>query len=234
MRALLEPTLDRWGIQLDEAQYEQFAVYAQELVRWNEKVNLTAITSLEGIAVRHFLDSLGCIRAWQVPPASLIDVGTGAGFPGLVLKIAWPQLRLVLADSVGKKTAFLQHLVTVLELTEVEIITARAEALGHDARYREQFEGAVARAVAGLPTLCELCLPLLAVGGRFVAAKGTGIAGELVAGRRAAGRLGGTLRQVLPVELPGVEGHQLVIIDKTKGSPDEFPRAVGVPTKRPL
>lgn len=234
MRAWLEPTLREWHITLSDAQFEQFERYADELLAWNAHTNLTAITAPSEIATRHFLDSLACARAWDVSPSSLFDIGTGAGFPGVPLKILWPQTRLLLADSVGKKTAFLQHLVTVLELTDVEIVTARAETLGRDPRYRQQFAGGVARAVASLQVLSELCLPLVAVGGCFVAPKGGDGAEEAVGARRAIGQLGGSIRSVLPVELPGVERRTLVVIRKTKLTPPHFPRAIGVPGKRPL
>ncbi|MBA3947513.1 MAG: 16S rRNA (guanine(527)-N(7))-methyltransferase RsmG [Herpetosiphonaceae bacterium] len=219
---------------LSPPQFDQLAIYAAELQRWNERVNLTAITDLPAIATRHFLDSLACARCWSSAPSSLFDIGTGAGFPGLVLKILWPSTKLLLVDSVGKKTAFLAHMVSLLNLPEVEIVTARAEALGQSQSYREQYVGGVARAVAALNVLSELCLPLVKVGGRFVAPKGADGAVEAAEARRAIGQLGGKLQGIMSVDLPGVDRRTLVIIDKLKPALSYLPRAVGVPDKRPL
>ncbi len=234
IQPLLEPTLTGWDMQLSAPQYDQLAIYAGELQRWNERVNLTAITDLPAIATRHFLDSLACARCWSSAPPSLFDIGTGAGFPGLVLKILWPTTKLLLADSVGKKTAFLAHIVALLNLPEVEIVTTRAELLGQSPYYRGQYAAGVARAVAALNVLSELCLPLLDVGGRFVAPKGADGVVEAAAARRAIGQLGGKLQGIISVKLPGVDPRTLVIIDKQKPTPAYLPRAVGVPGKHPL
>ncbi len=164
----------------------------------------------------------------------LFDIGTGAGFPGVPLKILWPDTRLLLADSVGKKTAFLAHLVERLGLRDVEIVTARAEALGQHPAYRERFSAGVGRAVAAMSVLSELCLPLVQPGGRFVAPKSADGAAEAAEARRAIGQLGGKVGRILPVQLPGLEPRTLIVIDKVKATPAHLPRAVGVPGKRPL
>lgn len=234
MRDLLEPTLHSWGIHLTDAQYRQCAHYADALLRWNETTNLTAITDPQGVAVRHFLDSFACARAWTTPPATLCDIGSGAGFPGLPLKILWPDTEVVLVESTGKKVAFLDHIVASLGLQKVETSTSRAELLGQDKRHREYYEAVVARAVAALPVLSELCLPLVAMGGRFVAPKSADGAVEAASARRAIAQLGGRVAAIMPVQLPGLDPRTLVVVAKIRPTPAQFPRAVGVPGKRPL
>lgn len=223
-----------WGIPLAPHQLDQFARYAAELRRWNARVNLTAITGEREIATRHFLDSLRCALSWGPPPASLVDIGAGAGFPGLPLKILRPELRLTLSESVAKKAAFLAHIAAELGLADVEVTTARAEALGRDPAHRERYDLAVARAVAELRVLAEYCLPLCRVGGRFLAPKGAQIGAELATARAAIERLGGRVVGVETVVLPGVEPRALVIVDKVAATPAQYPRAPGIPAKRPL
>lgn len=230
----LAATAAEWGLALDQQQLDQFASYADELRRWNERVNLTAITDEAGIVVRHFLDSLRCALSWGASPRSLVDVGAGAGFPGLPLKILCPELRITLVESVEKKAAFLRHIVAVLGLSEVAVVATRAEALGRDPAQREQYDLAVARAVAELRVLAEYCLPLCRVGGRFLAPKGAQIERETQAAAQAIRLLGGRLIAVEPVELPGVELRTLVVVEKVRPTPPQYPRAVGVPAKRPL
>ncbi len=223
-----------WGLPLAPRQLEQFARYAAELRRWNERVNLTAITGEREIATRHFLDSLRCALSWGAPPASLVDIGAGAGFPGLPLKILRPELRLTLSESVAKKAAFLEHIAAELGLEGVEVTTARAEVLGRDPAHRERYDLALARAVAELRVLAEYCLPLCRVGGRFLAPKGGQIEPELAAAQTALAALGGRIVASEPVELPGVEPRTLVVIDKVAPTPATYPRAPGIPSKRPL
>lgn len=230
----LAATCAAWGIPLTPSQLDQFATYAAELRRWNERVNLTAITDMEGIVTRHFLDSLRCALSWGSAPASLADIGAGAGFPGLPLKILRPTLRLTLAESIAKKAAFLEHMVRELGLADVQVLAVRAEALGRDAAHRARYDVAVARAVAELRVLAEYCLPLCRVGGRCLAPKGAQIADELAAAERAITRLGGRCLGVEPVELPGVEPRTLVVIEKVAATPPQYPRAPGVPARRPI
>ena len=235
LRNLLITKTNEWGLALSELQLEQFERYAAELSRWNERTNLTTITDPQEIGVRHFLDSLSLAQVWRSqPPASLADIGTGAGFPGLPLKLLWPEMRLLLVESVGKKTEFLSHMVDVLQLRDVEIRTSRAEELGRDPRYREQFASVTARAVATLNVLAEYCLPLCQVGGAFVAPKSAAGEGEAQAAQGAIQRLGGEFGQSVPVQLPGVEPRALIVVHKMRPTPSQYPRRVGIPVKRPL
>ncbi|HEY0739644.1 MAG TPA: 16S rRNA (guanine(527)-N(7))-methyltransferase RsmG [Herpetosiphonaceae bacterium] len=236
LRNLLLTAASSWGLTLSEVQLEQFERYAAELSRWNkERANLTTITEPHEIGVRHFLDSLSLAQVWPAePPESLADIGTGAGFPGLPLKLLWPDMRLLLVESVGKKTEFLSHMVEVLQLRDVEIRTSRAEELGHDPRYREQFSAVTARAVSTLNVLAEYCLPLCRIGGVFVAPKSAAGEGETHAAQRAIELLGGELRPSIPVQLPGVEPRMLVVVHKMQPTPTQYPRRIGIPAKRPL
>jgi 16S rRNA (guanine527-N7)-methyltransferase len=232
---LMIATAAAWGLALTPAQLDQYGRYAAELTRWNEHTNLTTITDPRDIAIRHMLDSLALARVWpDASPPSLADIGTGAGFPGLSLKILWPDTRLLLAESIGKKTEFLRHVVATLGLREVEVITARAEDLGRDSRYREQYAAVAARAVAAMDVLAEYCLPLCRVGGTFVAPKGTDGEQEAVAAAAAIEQLGGRLREIVPYQLPDVESRMIVVIDKIRATPEQFPRRPGIPQKRPL
>jgi 16S rRNA (guanine527-N7)-methyltransferase len=231
---LLETTAAAWGMPLSSAQLDQFAAYAAELRRWNQHVNLTAVADETGIVTRHFLDSLRCAQSWGFDPHSLVDIGAGAGFPGLPLKLLNPALQLTLVESIAKKAAFLRHIVETLGLANVEIIVARAEAVGRDPAQRERYDLAAARAVADLRVLAEYCLPLCRVGGRFLAPKGARVEPELQAALPALGVLGGRLLAVEPVELPELEPRTLVVIEKIAPTPPQYPRAPGIPAKRPL
>jgi 16S rRNA (guanine527-N7)-methyltransferase len=231
---LLSTTMAAWGLPLDQRQLDQFADYAAELRRWNERVNLTAITGEQEMISRHFLDSLRCALSWGPAPRSLIDLGTGAGFPGLPLKILRPSLRLTLVESVEKKAAFLRHCTTALGLHDVAIVVARAEALGQAAEYREQYDVATARAVAELRVLAEYCLPFCRVGGRFLAPKGRASEREVADAQAAIMQLGGQVVAVEDVDLPTVERRSLIVIEKIAPTRPEYPRAVGIPAKRPL
>ncbi|MGB9752677.1 MAG: 16S rRNA (guanine(527)-N(7))-methyltransferase RsmG [Roseiflexus castenholzii] len=223
-----------WGLRLDQRQIEQFARYSAELRAWNMRVNLTSITDEREIVTRHFLDSLRCALSWGDTPSRLIDIGSGAGFPGLPLKILHPELHVTLVESVGKKAAFLQHIVAVLDLRDVTVVTARAEVVGRDPQHREQYDVVTARAVAELATLVEYGLPLCRIGGRFLAPKGSAIDDEVVRARIAIARLGGQVIGVEQVEIPGVELRTLVVIVKVAPTPAAYPRAVGIPAKRPI
>jgi len=222
--------------QLTSAQRKAFAWYAEELMLWNARFNLTAITERSAIEVRHFLDSLTCLLALgPAPSGRVVDVGTGAGFPGLPLKIICPQLDLTLIEATRKKVDFCQHVVKNLGLHGVEVIHARAEDLGHDVNYREQYDYALARAVAPLRVLVEYLLPLLNVEGVAVAQKGETAPAEAHAAEEALRLVGGHVERLIPLELPGVaETRYLVVITKVAATPAKFPRKAGIPSKRPL
>ncbi len=227
------------GFDLTPAQIAAFRTYAAELAEWNEKFNLTAIKSPADVEIKHFADSLSCLLAFRNQHAArafrMVDVGTGAGFPGIPLKIVCPEMKLTLVESVGKKVTFLEHVVNKLELKDVAALKARGEEVGRDAAHRECYDWAVARAVAELPTLLELLLPLVKVGGKVLAQKGENAPAEAQGAEKAAGILGGTLERVTPVELPGVAGcRYLVVFDKTAATPAKYPRRPGVPGKEPL
>jgi 16S rRNA (guanine527-N7)-methyltransferase len=236
MQKLYQDALDLIGLSLTPRQISAFERYEEELREWNSRFNLTAIRDPEGIRSKHFLDSLTCALAWRDnPPASLIDVGTGAGFPGIPLKVFQPSLQLALVESVGKKAEFCRHISARLGLEKVEVIQYRAEEVGQMSRYRERYDWAVARAVAGLPILVEYLLPLVRVGGAVLAQKGETGPAEAQSAERAIRLLGGRLRQLVKVTLPGVADERyLVIMDKVAATPHNYPRRVGVPSKNPL
>ncbi len=227
------------GVTLASHHLTACETYYRELVAWNERFNLTAITDWEGVLVRHFLDSLSCLkalpRAELAAGARVIDVGTGAGFPGLLLKIVCPGMRLTLLEATGKKVTFLEHVVRVLGLRDVGVIHGRAEELGRDPAHRERYDWALARAVAEMPALAEYLLPLVRVGGAILAQKGEGAAAEVHGADAAILTLGGRVRQLVPVELRGLaETRYLVVVDKVAATLEKYPRRPGVPQKRPL
>jgi len=236
MEKLVQEAKQLFGIHLTGRQMVALMTYERELLAWNEKFNLTAIREVESIRTKHFLDSFSCEQAWKgEPPNSLIDVGTGAGFPGIPLKILYPSMRLALVESVGKKANFCRHMVGVLKLEAVEIITARAEDVGHMSAHREKYDWAVARAVANLPVLVEYLLPLVRVGGFVLAQKGQSGPAEVHRAERAMELLGGRLKQLIPVNLPSIaEDRYLIVIDKVAATPPAYPRHPGDPGKKPL
>jgi 16S rRNA (guanine527-N7)-methyltransferase len=245
---ILQEGARQLGFTLTPRQLEQFQLYYDTLVDWNSRINLTAITDYDLVQVRHFLDSLTVGAALLpelrdahpgigAPPLAfrLIDIGTGAGFPGIPLKILWPQIDLTLNDSVGKKTTFLQELARVLALDSVQVVTARAEDLGQDKAHRQRYDLVTARAVSALPVLCEYCLPLAKVGGRLLAPKKGDISQELTEGKLAAKLLGGRLGNTYSFTLPGDEEPRSVICVRKVGStPSGYPRRVGLARTKPL
>lgn len=225
------------GRDLTPAQGQAFAHYAAELTAWNDRFNLTAIIEPEAVQVKHFLDSLTVALALpdMDTPWRMVDVGTGAGFPGLPLKVVWPHLRLTLVEATGKKVTFCQHIVDTLNLTGVRVLKARAEELGREPAHREHYDVAVARAVAEMPVLAEYLLPLVQRGGRVIAQKGKDAPAEAHAAEAAIRKLGGDIERVIPVELPGVvEPRHLVVLRKVAATPPAYPRRPGTPTKEPL
>ncbi len=236
MQKLAQHAKELFGIQLTEKQINALAVYERELMHWNKKISLTAIRDVEGIRTKHFLDSFSCALAWgNNPPETLVDVGVGAGFPGIPLKIIYPEMRLTLIESVAKKAKFCQLMIDKLNLKDVTVIQARAEKFGQDPQYRESYDWAVARAVAKLPVLSEYLLPLVKIGGKMLAQKGERGLAEAQNAENAMNILGGELAQAIPVTLPGVvEERYLVLIDKVSSTPSQYPRREGIPAKRAL
>lgn len=236
MEKLLQETRRWFGIHLTEKQLLALSVYERELLEWNRKFNLTAIREVESIRIRHFLDSFSCTLAWRDnPPRSLVDVGSGAGFPGLPLKILYPSMKLTIVESISKKAGFCAHLTEVLKMEGVEVLAARAETVGHLPEHRERYDWAVARAVANLPVLAEYLLPLVRVGGHMLAQKGESGPMEVQQAQRALRILGGEVRQLIPVILPSVaEERYLILVDKIAAVPPQYPRRPGMPSKRPL
>ncbi len=227
------------GLQLSPRQLEQFSIYYQELIDWNQRVNLTAITEYEEVQIKHFLDSLTVTLAFKPPISNtdlrLIDVGTGAGLPGLVLKILFPDIKLVLLEATAKKAAFLRHLYSKLKLDNIETIIGRAEEVAHLAQYREQFDVVLSRGVAPLPTLIELTLPFGSIGGSLIAQKKGDTEAEISQAAKAIKMLGGKLREVKKIDLAEfTDERQLVIIDKVSPTPHQYPRRPGIPSKRPI
>ncbi len=234
------------GLVLRPAHVAAFATYLHELLDWNRRFNLTAVTDAEEVQRRHFLDSLTCLLAlaprgsdgallYEEIAGRAIDVGAGAGFPGVPLKILCPSLHLTLLDSVRKKSTFLEHLCRVLGLHGVEIVTARAEDLARRPGYRDSYDFALARALAPLPILLEYCLPFLRPGGLLVAPKKGELGAEIAAARPALAALNGRWREPLPVAssfLP--DNRVLILVDKAAPTPKAYPRRAGIPAKNPL
>jgi 16S rRNA (guanine527-N7)-methyltransferase len=223
-------------LELTPDQVRSFEWYRRELLSWNERFNLTAITDPLEVEVKHFLDSLTCLIAMASPPQGrVVDVGTGAGFPGLALKIVHPTLRLTLVESVGKKVAFCRHVVQGLRLEGVELIHDRVERVAHQQGHRQAYDWGTARAVATMPILLEYLLPLLRLNAIAVIQKGVQGPAEVHEAEAALRILGGRVKQVLPIELPKVtETRHLVVIEKTAATPERYPRRSGIPAKRPL
>jgi 16S rRNA (guanine527-N7)-methyltransferase len=236
MEKLIQDAHVLFNINLTEQQVKSLIRYEKELLEWNQKFNLTAIRDVESIRTKHFLDSFSCTLAWkESPPDRLIDVGTGAGFPGLPLKIIYPNLKLTLVESVGKKAKFCQHIVDILDLKNVDIVQARAEEIGQDSKHREKYDWAVARAVANFNVLSEYLLPLVKVRGSMLAQKGESGPAEAQSAEKAMKALGGKLKKLIPVNLPGVtEERYLVVVEKVAPTPPKYPRKAGIPAKQPL
>jgi 16S rRNA (guanine527-N7)-methyltransferase len=236
MDTLKRQAQDLLGLRLTPAHLRAFGIYSARLVEWNERVNLTAITDPQEIQVRHFLDSLSCLLVMRPQPGLRVaDVGSGAGFPGLPLKIVCPGLDMTLIEATGKKVDFLRAIVGELGLERVTLLAERAEAVGQIAAHHERYDWVLARAVAGMRTLAEYLLPLCRVGGRCLAQKGEGAPQEVAGAQHAIELLGGHIAQLKSVELPGVpETHYLVQMDKRAATPPGYPRRPGMPSKRPL
>lgn len=236
MNNVLTEKVKELSIVLNDKQIQQFEHYYNILVEWNKVMNLTAITEYEEVVEKHFLDSLTIVNAIHVEKIeTLIDVGTGAGFPGIPLKIAFPHLKVTLLDSLNKRIKFLNEVIDLLELNDIKAIHGRAEDYAKQAEYREQYDICVSRAVANLATLSEYCLPYVKVDGLFVPYKSGEIDEELKSSEKAVSILGGKVEEVVKFQLPGTDiGRSFVKIHKIKETKKKYPRKAGMPTKEPL
>ncbi len=234
-QATLQQAAEQAGFPLTEAQLAQFTQYAAQLLETNKTLNLTAITDPDEVALKHMVDSLLVYNAGHFHNKTVVDVGTGAGFPGLPLKLYDTTMRLTLIDALQKRLHFLEEVVASLQLGQVRLLHARAEDAGRDPKLREAFDTAVSRAVAALPVLCEYCLPLVRVGGVCYALKGSKGPEEAKAARHAVQVLGGKITDVQSVALPGLTDQRtLITITKIRPTPKQYPRKAGTAAKRPL
>ena len=228
--------LEEKGISLSNQQMEQYELYYSTLVEWNEKMNLTAITEKDEVYLKHFYDSISAAFYYDFnQPLKVCDVGAGAGFPSIPLKIAFPQIQVTIVDSLNKRIGFLNHLAEKLGLDHVEFVHDRAETFGKNKKYRESFDLVTARAVARLSVLSELCLPLVKVGGTFLAMKGAGAEQELDKANKAITTFGGKLIDSHTFTLPEEESERnILVIKKEKSTPNKYPRKPGTPNKSPI
>ena len=228
--------IEALGIHLTEKQIQQFISYYEKLVEWNEMMNLTAITEYDEVMKKHFIDSMTLIKAFDVnQSASVIDVGTGAGFPGLVLKIAFPNFKITLLDSLNKRIQFLNEVIGNLGLDGVETIHGRAEDFAKPGKLREKYDLCVSRAVANLSTLSEYCLPFVKEKGLFISYKSEKVQEEMVKADKAILILGGKIERQVEFTLPDSDIYRnLFIIRKVKKTPAKYPRKAGLPSKEPL
>ena len=230
----LERDSARMGISLDPAQLDKFRQYYRELARWNSRMNLTTVTGWENVQKTHFMDSLSLARALPsevLTARSFVDIATGAGFPGIPMKIAFPGISGMLVDATARKVEFLRNIVAHLELSNIEVRHARAETLAHCENAREGFDLVFARAVAAMPVLAELTLPFCKAGGVVALHKTQAAAVEIAAAYRAIETMGGAIRDIVRA---GGDNKTLVIIDKVDSTPSNYPRRPGIPAKRPL
>ena len=236
MSKIFESKLNELGIILDDKQKQQFVKFYELLVEWNKVMNLTGITEYEEVNEKHFVDSLSIVKAVNMNSVeSVIDIGTGAGFPGIPLKIAFPHLKVVLLDSLNKRINFLNTVIDELELTDIKTIHGRAEDFAKQTDYREQFDLCVSRAVANLATLSEYCIPYVEMDGLFVPYKSGEIAEELEQSKKAVHVLGGKIEDIVKFQLPGTEiGRSFVKIRKVQNTAKRYPRKAGLPGREPI
>ena len=236
MSQIFEKKLSELGITLNEVQKRQFLQFYELLVEWNKVMNLTGITEYEEVNEKHFVDSLSIVKAIDMDSVeTVIDIGTGAGFPGIPLKIAFPNLKVVLLDSLNKRIQFLNTVIDTLQLTGIQTIHGRAEDFAKQQAYRERFDLCVSRAVANLATLSEYCLPYVRVDGMFIPYKSGEITEELRQSQNAIHVLGGKVADVVKFRLPGTEiGRSFVKIKKVQNTAKKYPRKAGLPSKEPI
>ena len=228
--------LAQWQVPFSEKQQEQLTLYYEMLVEKNKVMNLTAITEFDDVLEKHFLDSIAVARYVDLTgKLSLIDLGTGAGFPGMPLKIMFPNLKITLADSLNKRILFLEEVIDALKLENISTVHGRAEDLAVNADYRERYDYCVSRAVANMSTLSEYCLPFVKIGGTFISYKSGEIEEELSAAKKAIFLLGGQTKEVISFQLDGTDiSRSFVMIGKEKKTPKAYPRKSGMPSKKPL
>lgn len=228
--------LEKLNINLTDGQINQFIKYYEILIETNKVMNLTAITDPREVIEKHFIDSLSIVKAYNIDsPIKIIDVGTGAGFPGIPLKISYPQLEVTLLDSLNKRVKFLNDVINLLELKNIETIHGRSEELGQNIKQRESYDLCVSRAVANLSTLSEYCIPFVKKGGKFISYKAGNCLDEVESGKLAVDKLGGKVTNIVNFTIDNTDiERSLVVIDKIKGTPKMFPRKPGVPSKEPL
>jgi 16S rRNA (guanine527-N7)-methyltransferase len=227
--------LKQLNLSLSDQQLTQFVCYQQELLDWNTRFNLTAITDPEDVQIKHFLDSLSLLAVYDEPQTHLLDIGSGAGFPGLALKIIRPEWNVALLEATGKKVTFLRHMIETLQLEGIVAVQGRAEELAHQEAYRAKFDLVTARAVASLSALLEYSAPYCRVGGSIILPKKGDLVDELARGRRAAGQVGATLKADVAVEVPGLaDGRRLLVWRQQKECPAQYPRAGAIMVKKPL
>ena len=226
--------LEKLEISISEEQLEQFISYYEMLIEKNKVMNLTAITDFDEVIEKHFIDSLNLFRFTDLKAdKTIIDMGTGAGFPGIPLKIAFPNLKITLADSLNKRILFLNDVISALGLTDIDTVHGRAEDLAKDKIYRENYDICVSRAVANLSTLSEYCLPFVKIGGQFISYKSGDCDEEITNAKSAIFLLGGRLNQIQKFEMND-NSRSFVIIDKVNGTSKQYPRKAGLPSKKPL
>lgn len=228
--------LKQLSISLDEKQICQFMRYYELLIEWNQVMNLTAITDFDEVCKKHFIDSLSLVKACHdLSNKTLIDIGTGAGFPGIPLKIVFPDLKITLLDSLNKRINFLKTVIEELALENIEVFHGRAEDYAEKGKLREKYDICVSRAVANLSTLCEYCIPYVKVGGYFIPYKSEKIKDEIVNAKKAISVLGGKLENQIEFMIPNSDIYRnLIIIYKNKKTPASYPRKAGVPSKTPI
>ncbi|MEG1848451.1 MAG: 16S rRNA (guanine(527)-N(7))-methyltransferase RsmG [Lachnospiraceae bacterium] len=228
--------LEEFGISLNQEQIDHFLSYYEQLIEWNQVMNLTTITEFEDVIVKHFLDSLSIVKVMDMTQdLTLIDVGTGAGFPGIPLKIAFPNLKITLLDSLQKRVKFLTKIIQTLKLEDINAIHGRAEDYAKENEYREQYDVCVSRAVANLTTLSEYCLPFVKTGGNFISYKSEKIKEEAIHAEHGIKKLGGYIENQVELILPDTDIYRnLLVIHKEKNTPAQYPRQAGIPAKEPL
>ncbi len=233
---MLNEACQSMGLSFDEEKYNKFIKYKDLIKEWNQKINLTAITDDEEIIKKHFIDSIKVFNCDYVKNAkSIIDIGTGGGFPGVPMRIVKEDSKMVLLDSLNKRINFLNEVINDLNLSNIKTIHGRAEDFAHTAEYRQRFDLAVSRAVANLTVLLEFCLPYVKVGGYFVALKGPAIEEEIKAAEGALKALGGKIEKIIEVDIEGSDlKHNLLVVKKVKDTPKKYPRKAGMVTKNPI